>query len=80
MLFGYYELGQPLSPQTESDPKQYRRFFNRLLTLIPTDNKKDFEVGSKIDSLINNFRERQKKLGDSLATLETNFKKSMRSV
>ena len=63
-----------------ADPKQYSRFFSRLLNLIPTENIKDFSVGSKIEGLVNNFRDRQKKLSESLATLESNFKKSMRSV
>ena len=42
MLFGFYELGRPIPDQAQSDPKYYKRFFTRLLTLIPTDNKKEF--------------------------------------
>ena len=64
----------------QTDPRLYRRFFSRLLTLIPTDNKKDFSISDKIEKLMASYREKSNKFCDSMVNLESSFKIQLKSI
>ena len=50
------------------------------MTLIPTENKKEFIIGDKINSLITSYKERESKMCETLENIESNFKKSIKSI
>ena len=51
-----------------------------MLKLIPTENKKEFVLGDKIDNLIALYRDKETKMCEVLTTIESNFKKSIKSI
>ena len=62
------------------DPMLYKRYFNKLISMIPSENKKDFSIGDKVDVLLKSYQDKQKKLCESIAGIEVALKKSINAV
>lgn len=64
----------------QADPKLYKRYFTKLLTLFSSDDKKVFSLTDKIDALLQNYRQQQKLICENLDKIEAEFKKSVSSL
>lgn len=51
-LLGFYSLGQTLPDQLQHDAKLYKRYFSKMLSLVPDTDKKGFSLTEKVNNLI----------------------------
>lgn len=54
-ILGFYSVSQPLSPEIQSDAKLYSRYFYKLLTLVSSEDHKDFCLGEKMNNLVQKY-------------------------
>lgn len=58
----------------------FRRYFTKLLTLIPSNDKADFTVDDKIDDLVKKYQDKQKKLIEKVGGISAMLKKEIVTV